>query len=140
MTVLHGQREILISSYNTIISALEHRNGVNFASLDQLYKESDAFTPKLKFIVRKIVYFVNRNTYANRYSVIKYQLLTLCLKKTVEVLKTDAPVIENLCNDLETLKSQFELEENIPDLISVVKTVIIYSKSLLMDDCHEFLS
>ena len=105
-----------------------------------MYREADSFTPKLKFIVRKIVFFVNRNTYANRNSVIKYQLLTLCLKKTVEVLKTDAPVIENLCNDLETLKSQFELEENIPDLISVVKTVIIYSKSILMDDCHDFLS
>ena len=51
------------------------------------------------------------------------------------MLKTDATVIENLCNDLETLKSQFELEENIPDLISVVKSIIIYSKSILMDDC-----
>ena len=83
MPVLHGQREILISSYNTIISALEHRNGVNYESLDQLYREADSFTHKLKFIVRKVV-FINRNTYANRNSVIKYQLLTLCLKKQLK--------------------------------------------------------
>ena len=58
MPVLHGEREILISSYNTIISALEHRNGVNYVSLDQLYREADSFSHKLKFIVRKVVFFL----------------------------------------------------------------------------------